>query len=227
MGITIHYHGRLDDRRVLPKILADARHFCFKRKLNYRDVDDRIIGRVERGQPPNVESLPVDDTLRGILIYPHKNCEPMWLTFNRAGELCTYLAQPRTGCYWENKDLSVETQLAPVDVHISICELLHLIRDHYAHGLQVKDEGEYFESGDPARLAQNVEQQRNATDQPTGAPDDEEDSDDIGEMLRDALVDSGKERNAADQDRPRRRRWSISVQEPAWKYGHGISANRN
>ena len=51
MGVTIHYSGKLDESRVLPDLLRAARYFCFQRKWRYIDVDDRILGTVERWIP--------------------------------------------------------------------------------------------------------------------------------------------------------------------------------
>lgn len=229
MGITIHYHGQLEDPGVLPDLLMAARHFCFQRHWKYHDVDDRILGTLERwipaaGEVVRTESTPVDDTLRGILISPHKMCETVVLTFNQHGMLCFYLPEPQPGRYWEEKYLSTKTQFAPLDIHISICELLHLVQDRFFPSLEVTDEGDYFQTNDPLRLAQNIATLGAAMDNLEAAMKDQDTGQDA--------VDGAEEGD----DKPRRERKrkirvergkQLTVGEPMWKRGHGESANKN
>ena len=157
MGITIHYSGKLDAPRVLPELIIAARHFCSQRGWEYQDLDDRVLGKVERRTMTHVKNeelsnaeidwtdtivetniFPLDDVQRGVLIKPHSECEPVWLIFNQSGELCFYLPEQEPGHYWENKFLFTKTQFAPIDIHVAICDLLHLIQDQYFPSLQVR-----------------------------------------------------------------------------------------
>lgn len=206
MGITIHYHGTLDDPRVLPEMLIAMRHFCFKRGWKYIDVDDRIIGTVERWIPGDGEEIqtaesPIDDTLRGVIIQPHPKSESVWLTFNQHGELCFYHGEEKAGQYWEQRGGFTKTQFAPMDTHIAICELLHLLQDHYFPSLDVSDEGEYWETRDPAKLAQNL-------------------------GMLDRLMDSLSQR-LDDKGISHERGKSIDIRDPEWKRDHGTSAGKN
>jgi hypothetical protein len=236
MGITIHYHGKLDDTRVLPDLLLAARHFCFQRRWKYIDVDDRVIGKVERWIPSKGEEIKtvtsrIDDWQRGIIIDPHPESESVWLTFNQQGELCFYMPEAEPGHYWEQKFLFTKTQFAPLDVHISICELLHLIQDKYFPNLQVSDEGEYFETRDPAHLAQNFAKLNALMDRVAGALSDENSTDPIADAIRDAVDEA-----EGTEDKPRspkkkklqfERGAKIKVHEPVWKRGHGSTAGKN
>jgi hypothetical protein len=234
VGITIHYSGTLDDLRVLPDLLTAARHFCFQRRWKYIDVDDRILGTVERWVPSDDEQFhtqesPIDDTLRGIIAQPHPESESVWFTFNQSGELCFYMPKPEPGHYWENKFLFTKTQFAPLDVHISICEFLQLIRDKYFPSLRVVDEGEYWETHDPARLARNLGKLTAIMDQ-------------LGEALQDpehpltlkiqGAVDDTEDKDAQKDERKKKglsfeRGARINLPDPLWKRGHGRSAGRN
>ena len=236
MGITIHYHGKLDDPRVLPDLLLAARHFCFQRKWKFENIDDRVIGTVERVksyESENIETItaPIDDVQRGLLIDPHPDSEPVWLLFNQHGELCFYMPLPEPGQYWENKLLFTKTQFAPLDTHISICELLHLIQDRYFSSLQVSDEGEYFETHDPARLAQNIGKLNAIMDRVENALTDEESSDPMIDAIRDAVDDAeatdGKPRKPRKRKMQVERGKKLTVRDPVWKRGHGSSANKN
>ena len=234
MGITIHYSGKLDDPRVLPGLLTAARHFCFQRKWKYLDVDDRILGTVERWIPSDDDQVhtkasPIDDTMRGIIVQPHPESESVFLTFNQDGELCFYLPEPEPGHYSENKLLFTKTQFAPLDVHISICELLHLIRDKYFPSLHVVDEGEYWETHDPARLAENFGKLNAIMNQVANALQDPDNP--ITQEIQRA-VDDTKGKNAKKGKRKRKglkfeRGAKISLPDPLWKRGHGSSAGRN
>ncbi len=227
MGITIHYSGKLDDLRVLPDLLTAARHFCFQRRWRYINVDDRILGTVERWIPSDDEQVrtitaPIDDTLRGIIIRPHPKSESVFLTFNQEGELCFYMAQSQPGLYWENKLLFTKTQFAPLDIHISICELFQLLRDNYFPNLHVEDEGEYWETHDPARLAENFARLNALIDQIAEALQDPEHP--LTQEIHSALGDDDERK----QEGLRFERGaSIRLSEPLWKRGHGRSASRN
>ncbi len=240
MGITIHYSGKLDDPRVLPDLLTAARHFCFQRKWKYIDVDDRILGTVERTVIDKKDEethttfyssteSPIDDTLRGIIAQPHPESESVFLTFNQQGELCFYMPEPEPGHYWENKLLFTKTQFAPLDVHISICELLALVRDKYFPSLRVVDEGEYWETRDPARLAQNFGTLNALMDQLADALHDPDHP--ITKEIQGA-VDDAREKDAKKGKRKKKglsfeRGAKIKLPDPLWKRGHGRSAGRN
>lgn len=176
MGVTIHYRGQLDDPGRLPELLLGVKHFCFKRGWAYREVDERIIGQAERltfnevdasgqledGTPVewkdvyyDTEVLDVDDHIRGLIIDVHPDCETVHLLFNRQGLLRNYAPQA-PGYYTEQEYFFVKTQFAPIEVHVAICELLRFVKDNYMPGLEVTDEGWYWETGDRERLAMHL-----------------------------------------------------------------------
>lgn len=233
MGITIHYNGKLDDPRVLPELLIAARQFCSERGWNYQQIDDRIIGKVERWIPSDDEQVHtktsrIDDTQRGVLIDPHPESGPVWLIFNEKHELCFYMPVQEPGNYWENKLLFTKTQFAPIDNHIAICELLHLIQDKYFPSLEVSDEGEYFETGDRERLAQRIGKLNAIMDHLERALTNEDEDNPIVKEIRRAV-------DEADQDQDKKKKKGlkvergkkISVADPLWKRGHGSSAHKN
>ncbi len=220
MGVTIHYRGTLDDPRGLPDLLIAVRLFCFKRGWKYIDVDDRIIGVVERWATTSVkneelsnaemdwtdttvetQTVPIDDTLRGVIIQPHPDSESVWQTFNQHGEMCFYHGEETSGPYWEQRGGFTKTQFAPIETHIAVCELLHMVKDEYFPGLVVSDEGEYWETGDANRLAEK-----------------------LGTLnrLMDSLAQKFDEDGVAyERGKP------IDVHDPEWKRGRGISAGKN
>jgi hypothetical protein len=177
----------------------------------------------------HTKESPIDDTMRGIIVQPQPESESVFLTFNQHGELCFYLPEPEPGHYWENKLLFTKTQFAPLGVHISICEMLHLIRDKYFPSLRVVDEGEYWETHDPAHLAQNLGKLNEIMDQVANALQDPDNP--ITQEIQRA-VDDTKGKDAKKGKRKRKglkfeRGAKISLPDPLWKRGHGWSAGRN
>lgn len=146
----IHYRGQLDDRAVLAELLDTARDFCAAQGWGSLEVQEDIRGTVERVTDEKVCSASVADSVRGMVIYPHPLCDPLWLTFNQAGELCNYLPLNDSGEYLERKTFSMDTRRVPFEIHAAVCDLLRLLQSAHMPRLFVFDESGYFESGDTA-----------------------------------------------------------------------------
>lgn len=248
MGVTIHYNGTMDRAR-LAEMLDAARLYCAENRWLYHDVDDRILGHVERIvetreteiemngiQGTNVESItktfPIDDSLRGLIINVHPKCEPVWLTFNEAGELAYYMPLNDLGEYWEMKSLFTKTQFAGTRTHIAVCNFLHYLQDNYFPGLNVYDEANYFESGDASRAAQQIGFLDSIMDRLQSALEDETIEDEAADMIRGAL-DSAESDTENAEPKPGRKKIkvergkAIAHRDPQWKRGHGKSAGKN
>lgn len=180
MTMAIHYNGKLENRARLDEMLDAARLYCAEQRWMYRDVDEKIIGMVERTTPTadiNTETVPINDTLTGILVTIHPRTEPLWLTFTNAGELAYYMPVDAGDTYWELKSLSTRTGAAGIETHLAVCELLHDLQANYFPGLHVYDESGYFESRDPERLSIESdldEEPADAQDQADPTSDDAE-----------------------------------------------------
>ena len=251
MGITIHYNGKIQDRARFAEMLDAARLYCAEQRWAALDVDERIIGHVERVvetretpieingiQGTDVETItalfPIDDTMRGLLITIHPESEPVWLTFNEAGEMIYYMALNDTGEYWENKSLFTKTQFAGVNAHIALCEFLHWLHDTYMPTLHVYDEGGYYESGDENQLARAFDTLNFIMDR-VQTELENPDSDDPGANAIRSLMDSAEPTGDAENKSPKPKKKNIKVErgkkidvpDPQWKRGRGISANKN
>jgi hypothetical protein len=77
---------------------------------------------------------------RGIVLYPHKNSEPLRLEFDRDLFMQDY----------------TKTQFAPIEVHVKMIRLLKEIAPQFVE-LVVEDEGEYWDTEDVDALARNLE----------------------------------------------------------------------
>lgn len=229
MSITIHYNGTLDDRARLPELLDAARLYCAEQRWLYRDVDERILGRVERAvemeetkgadAAAETQMFPIDDSLTGILITVHRESEPVWLTFNDAGELVYYMPLNGEDEYWELKPLFTKTQYAGSQTHIAICELFHLLQDNYFPNLHVYDESGYFEAADAQNLERAFVDLDSGLDSFREAPENSDSGETDAEAPAEAIA------SAPTVDRPAHKK-SRST-NPKWKRGHGSSASKN
>lgn len=250
MGVTIHYNGKIERAR-LTEMLDAARLYCAEQRWAVLEIEERIIGHVERIverretiieiegiEGSEVETItqpfPIDDTLRGVLITLHLESEPVWLTFNEAGEMVYYMALNDTGAYWENKSLFTKTQAAGVDTHIALCEFLHWLNETYMPDLHVYDEGNYYESGDAQKLARAFDTLNSALDQLQAALENMDSDDPRAARMRammDALLPEAGEQADASGDKPDsrhvERNKKIAPPNPQWKRGRGLSANKN
>ena len=250
MGITIHYKGKLENRARFAEMLDAARLYCAEQRWHALEVDERIIGHVERivgrretqveiegVEGTEVESLtqafPIDDTMRGLIITVHRKSEPVWLTFNEAGEMVYYMAMNDVGEYWENKSLFTKTHFAGVETHIAVCEFLHWLQDNYVPGLEVYDEGGYFESGDRDKLEHAFGFLNGIMDRLQDALENLDEDDSEMNALRD-VIEASLNEPTEENPKPKRKRKikvergkGIANPDPQWKRGRGISANKN
>jgi hypothetical protein len=174
MGVTIYYHGGLDDPAQLDGALAMLRAECEQRGWPYRARDFEARGTFEtyavRSAPSDLPGLDdgvvetgrveLDTRWRGLIIQPHPDCESLVLMFDpQNGRLMmlTSVNDSRSLSY----DLSIKTQFAPVETHVAVCEVLCSLQQTYGRkNLHVNDESGYFDSGDVEALL-NMRQQIN------------------------------------------------------------------
>lgn len=137
MGVTIHYEGRLRDdasfERVMKVIETFARAAGWRTEL-VASEHARLTRVIDE------EDADYDGPVRGIVVYPHDDCDPMALVFGS-----DLFAQD-----------FVKTQFAGVDVHRRVVELLQAIEPHFS-SLMVEDEGEFWETLDAQVLEMHIE----------------------------------------------------------------------
>ncbi len=166
MGVTVHYHGGLDDPAQLEAALAMLRAECSRRGWPYEEHDFEASGTFEtyvsRSVPsdlPGVEDsvvetdhVELDTRWRGLIIQPHPKSESLDMMFDpRSGRLMMLMDVP--GGQSLSYDLHIKTQFAPIETHVAVCEVLHRLHDEFScHNLRVNDEGEYYDTGDLAAL---------------------------------------------------------------------------
>jgi hypothetical protein len=175
MGITIHYHGGLDDPAQLDAALTLLREECARRGWPYRAHDFSARGKFEthstRSVPSDlpgleesvVETHTVELNTRwcGLIIQPHHpESESLLLMFDpQTGRLMllTDGSSGRSLSYY----LNIKTQFAPVETHVAVCEVLRRLHDEFGReNLHVSDESGYYETGDLEallRLRQSID----------------------------------------------------------------------
>jgi len=137
LGVTVHFKGKLRGEEAFAALLrrieetARARTWLSEKFEN----DEVTLLRVR----PDGEDWDYKGPTKGIILYLHEDCEPLNLEFDRD----LYIQE------W------VKTHFAGVRTHV---ELITLLRDveQYFEALKVEDEGEYWETGNEATLADHI-----------------------------------------------------------------------
>ena len=225
MGVTIHYQGRLSDPKQLPDLITAIQRSCRTLEWSAINVDERIIGTAEvlvlhsddDGEEvrSSYESAPVDDRWRGVIVSPPQ-CEPLWLTFNRSGQMIVYDASDTSfstpGHYLARDMLFTKTQFSTAETHIAVCGMLRLA-EQYGAELEVVDEGGYWESNDVEQLQQRMGFLNSALNMLQG----EEGREMLEEILGTEIDDETEIEVGKAIERPR----------PDWRRDWGISAGEN
>jgi hypothetical protein len=169
MGISIHYRGRIDKVVLITKLTDELEDFA--KSLGWRtrrwkeDFSIRNTARIsrERGRIRIVGHAP----LQGISLLPHKDCEPLWLTFDPNGYLVDVVTMAMVAQGAMKPEMSwrsTKTQFAPIEVHIGIVKLLQYVRKRYIANLEVDDDGGYWESGNAFELKRRFDSINRALD---------------------------------------------------------------
>jgi hypothetical protein len=162
MGLSIHYSGKLKDEVILKDLINEVKEIAEVYNWKYHLFDHRM-------PELTINSNDYNNELYGIAVTP-ENCESLNLTFlsNRR------LAGPHQFMLFskysdkENKSylyqLFTKTQYAGLPTHMLIIDLLQYISKKYFEDFELTDEGQYWETGDVALLADIFKRYENITD---------------------------------------------------------------
>lgn len=157
MGLTIHYRGKIDFIPDVEHLTEELKDFSdtltWDSRLWNEDWSLPNTATIKR----NLENIQIKGhiPLRGIVLYPHENCEPLSLTFTREGYLTNSIGMALVAekkLDIEKEWQSTKTQFAPIGIHIAIIKLLKYLKKRYISNLEVHDEGGYWESEDVKEL---------------------------------------------------------------------------
>ncbi len=146
MGMTIHYEGRLRDVRAIDELVAEV-----------SEVAD-LVGWTREA----IE----DETLRGIVLDVHEDCDPVVLLVDRDG----ILRFPSEEFDEPSRQVFVKTQRAPAETHMAIVTLFRHLEARYFAEFSVDDESGYWETGDRQEFVKHHSCVAVLTDRFTDAP---------------------------------------------------------
>ena len=161
MGITIYYKGKLKNKDEVYSLKDDLVDFAETMNWEWHALDN------DWDKPASAEldvkarraEIKGHLPLKGVSLQLHPNCETLTLYFDQEGRLMDPigLIMIREGRLKpQSAYLSVKTQFAPPEVHISIIKLLEFLKNRYIPDLEVMDEGGYWESRDEAALRKSI-----------------------------------------------------------------------
>lgn len=133
MGLSIHYSGCIKDTALIPKLNEEVLDVCAVLGWHTHIIDN--------------------ENFKGIVFGPEK-CEPVFLTFNDNGEICSPIYRELK---MKENTVSVKTQFAGQDAHIALLKFLRYLEAKYFTGFYLMDEGSYWETNDEAVLKMQFE----------------------------------------------------------------------
>jgi len=158
MGITIYYRGSIEELSLIEPIQQQMVEFCQSMNWKYQlwdeDFNKPFNAKLIHHGEQRVE-IKGHIPLKGITIQSDPNNETLDLLFNPAGKLSSFMGEIliHEGTLTEEQNWQfVKTQFGTVDAHIAIIKLLRLLKQGYIPNLEVRDEGEYWETADREHL---------------------------------------------------------------------------
>lgn len=146
MGVTIHYHGTVDDvSRVedMEDRVVDLAFALGGQATVWRSYTEHDPTRVVRGVM--IDMAPGHDTF-SLLVSPEGHLTPLF-----------QIEDAEKTPFDEPPDCFVKTQFGSVQGHIAIVHLLDALRQRFCSNLQVTDEGEYYETRDVVKLTDRMQ----------------------------------------------------------------------
>lgn len=172
MGVTLHFRGRLKEPNLVNELRDEVEDICVSHGWRYElFTDDKFYAptkenkiehlrrRIEREEEndedndANNDDLLPDIGLRGIMFYPHPECEPVGMLFNKNGMLSSIFNALFPEMYGRKLPWSfTKTQGVGSEIHIQIGNLLQYLGKKYFKKFNLEDDGGYFPNKDQATL---------------------------------------------------------------------------
>ena len=137
MGVTIHFDGQLLDEVAFRGLVTTAVAFATSHTWLTESIEseETTLLRVR----DNEEEWNYSGPVKGIVLYPSEDCDPVRLEFDKDLYIQEY----------------TKTQFAGVSTHLNVVELLKVLKPFF-RTLRVDDEGEYWETGDERLLGEHM-----------------------------------------------------------------------
>ncbi len=146
MGTTIHYSGTLDDMNRVEEMEDRVMDLVFAlggRATIWRSFADHDPSRIVRGMM--LEMTPGQEAI-SLLVSPEGHFIPLF-----------QIEEAERSAFTEPPYCFVKTQFGSIAGHVAIVFLLDALKKEYASNMQIRDEGEYYETRDFRRLQRKVE----------------------------------------------------------------------
>lgn len=166
MGNCIHYRGWIKSPTLVPELIKEVKDIAEIMEWRYEILDDDWSApadvRLETGKTGRTE-LVGNAGLKGIIFKPEPRYDPIYMTFTKKGLLIdpfslalrnSNVLKERTTWMW------AKCSVAPDYVHMAVCKLLRHLSAKYFKKFYVKDETEYWETGDEALLHEKQDRMR-------------------------------------------------------------------
>jgi hypothetical protein len=161
MGVSIHYRGKMADISIVDvlcdelALVADKMNWtCTRLDDDWSKPTDATIEVTEKGS-----QITGHLALKGIAFSIHPRCESLRFFFDACGNLCDPVSMVlinEGALKPEDVWIAVKTQFAGPETHVWIVGLLKYIQKHYLPGLEVRDEGEFWETGNHETLKEKM-----------------------------------------------------------------------
>jgi hypothetical protein len=161
MGVSIHYRGKMADISTINvlcdelALVADKMDWtCTRLDDDWSKPADATIEVTEKGS-----QITGHLALKGIAFSIHPKCESLQFFFDAGGNLCDPVSMTLISdgaLKPEDVWIAVKTQFAGPETHIWIVGLLKYIQEHYLPGLEVRDESEFWETGNHEILKEKM-----------------------------------------------------------------------
>jgi hypothetical protein len=136
MGITIHYHGRVNPKVRTKEFYLFAGFVCKEKGWAVSDLIE-TDGKAMLPHPDG--DIPYTGKLSTFRIDPHEHCEPITFQITAEG-------------YFKNW---CKTQFAPLEIHMGIVDLFSQCKIKFSE-LVIQDEGGYWETRDAEALEERI-----------------------------------------------------------------------
>ena len=153
MGLSIHYSGSIKDLTLIDPLIIEAADICKSMGWSYHIWKQNDFTPVKH----IIDFLP--EHLNGIT-FTIEGCESLSLCFLPNKKMSSLVNLLTKGAYPKAEmiySVSVKTQFAGPDIHITIIKFLRYISNKYLADFNLVDEGLYWESNDEQKLLHQFE----------------------------------------------------------------------
>lgn len=169
MGVTIHYKGTINNLKNIDDLCDEVIDIAKTMGWPWMRLDEDLSKPCTATTQFDGKTIKITGhlPLKGVSFHPHKACEHVDLYFDAQGRLNDPLGmilQHEGKIEERHRYLSVKTQFAPIETHITIVKLLRHLKKRYIPDLEVRDEGGYWETNDAKELQRRIDSINEAMD---------------------------------------------------------------